>query len=62
MVSDRAVRNVSTDQFLDPTIKVLLEVAHTGEVGDGRIFVSDVLETYSIRTGEKGDTVLRDKK
>ena len=36
--------------------------AHTGEIGDGRIFVSDILDTYSIRTGENGDTVLRDRK
>ena len=28
----------------------------------GRIFVSDMIDTYSIRTGENGDTVLRDKK
>ena len=31
-------------------------------VGDGRIFVSDVIDTWSIRTGEHGDTVLRDRK
>ena len=43
-------------------MKVFLTVAHTGEVGDGRIFVSDVIDTFSIRTGESGDTVLRDKK
>jgi nitrogen regulatory protein P-II 1 len=48
--------------FLDPTVKVILQVAHTGEIGDGRIFVSDVIDTWSIRTGENGDTVLRDKK
>ena len=36
--------------------------AHTGEVGDGRIFVSEMIDTWSIRTGENGDTVLRDKK
>ena len=41
---------------------VILKVAHTGEVGDGRIFVSDMIDTWSIRTGEHGDTVLRDKK
>ena len=29
---------------------------------DARIFVSDMIDTYSIRTGENGDTVLRDKK
>lgn len=57
-----AITIVCRDQFLEPTVKVILDVAHTGEVGDGRIFVSDVMETYSIRTGEKGDTVLRDKK
>ena len=41
---------------------VILKVAHTGDVGDGRIFVSDVIDTWSIRTGEHGDTVLKDKK
>ena len=57
-----AITIVGRDQFLEPTIKVILRVAHTGEVGDGRIFVSDMIDTYSIRTGENGDTVLRDKK
>lgn len=57
-----AVTIICRDIFLEPTIKVILETAHTGEVGDGRIFVSDVINTYSIRTGENGDTVLRDKK
>ena len=31
-------------------------------MGDGRIFVSPVDDTWSIRTGEHGDTVLADKK
>ena len=41
---------------------VIQRMAHTGEVGDGRIFVSEMIDTWSIRTGENGDTVLRDKK
>ena len=53
---------VCREMFVDPTVKVILEVAHTGGVGDGRIFVSDVIDVWSIRTGENGDTVLRDKK
>lgn len=57
-----AVTIVCRDMFVEPTIKVLLDVAHTGEVGDGRIFVTEVIDTYSIRTGENGDTVLRDRK
>ena len=57
-----ALSIVCREMFVEPTIKVILQVAHTGEIGDGRIFVSDVIDTYSIRTGEHGDTVLRDKK
>lgn len=53
---------VCRDQFVEPTVNVILKVAHTGEIGDGRIFVSEVLDVWSIRTGENGDTVLRDKK
>ena len=53
---------VCREMILEPTVKVILDIAHTGKVGDGRIFVSDVLDCYSIRTGENGDTVLRDKK
>ena len=58
---ERIYRGVR-DPLVEPTVKVILDVAHTGEVGDGRIFVSDMIDTWSIRTGEHGDTVLRDKK
>ena len=57
-----ALTIVCRDPLVEPTVKVILKVAHTGDVGDGRIFVSDMIDTWSIRTGENGDTVLRDKK
>ena len=57
-----ALTIICRDQFVEPTVQVILKVAHTGEVGDGRIFVSEMIDTWSIRTGEHGDTVLRDKK
>ena len=57
-----AITIICRDMFVEPTIKVIMDVAHTGQVGDGRIFVSDIIDCYSIRTGENGDTVLRDKK
>lgn len=53
---------VCREQFVEPTVNVIREVAHTGQVGDGRIFVSEVIDCWSIRTGEHGDVVLRDKK
>ena len=57
-----ALTIICRDIFVEPAVEVILREAHTGEVGDGRIFVSDVIDTWSIRTGEHGDTVLRDKK
>ncbi len=57
-----ALTIVCRDQFVDPTVEVILKTASTGEIGDGRIFISDIIDTWSIRTGEHGDTVLRDKK
>jgi nitrogen regulatory protein P-II 1 len=46
------------DVNLEPTIKTILKAAKTGEVGDGKIFVSDIIDSYRIRTEEKGDETL----
>jgi nitrogen regulatory protein P-II 1 len=46
------------DKFLEPAVKAILNTAKTGEIGDGKIFVSDVIDAYRIRTGEKGDEAL----
>ncbi len=49
---------VVRDKNLDRTIDALMEASRTGEIGDGKIFVSPVQESYRIRTGEKGDDTL----
>ena len=49
---------VVRDQNAQRTIDAILTAAQTGEVGDGRIFVSEVVESYRIRTGERGDITL----
>jgi nitrogen regulatory protein P-II 1 len=46
------------DKYLKPTIDAILKAAASGEVGDGKIFVSDIIEAYRIRTGESGDKSL----
>lgn len=46
------------DQFLEPTVNAILQAGKTGEVGDGKIFVSDISDAYRIRTGEAGDKSL----
>lgn len=45
---------VVRDQFLKGTVDAIMNSARTGETGDGKIFVSDIEESYRIRTGESG--------
>ena len=45
---------VVSDSFVERTVNTLFEAASTGNVGDGKIFVSDVIEAYRIRTKESG--------
>jgi nitrogen regulatory protein P-II 1 len=49
---------VVRDINLDRTIKAIMKAAKTGEIGDGKIFVSEIEESYRIRTEEKGDESL----
>lgn len=58
-IQRRYLSIVVSDPFLEKTLNVLLKTAQTGVVGDGKIFVSDIEETYRIRTGEKGTDALK---
>ena len=44
---------VVPDSIADDAIKAIVQAARTGEIGDGRVFVLPVEQTYKIRTGEK---------
>ncbi len=58
-IQRRYLSIVVNDDFEDVTIKAILEAASTGDVGDGKIFVSQIDEVYRIRTGEKGGQTLK---
>lgn len=58
-IQRRFLSIIVSDPFLDRAIDVLLKVAYTGMVGDGKIFVSNIEETYRIRTKEKGSDALK---
>jgi nitrogen regulatory protein PII len=45
---------VVEDSILEDAIKAIVQAARTGEIGDGRVFVLPVEQTYRIRTGEHG--------
>jgi len=57
-IQRRHIAIVVNDDFEDITINTILESASTGQVGDGKIFVSDIKDAYRIRTGEKGGETL----
>jgi nitrogen regulatory protein P-II 1 len=46
------------DAKLQTAINAIVKAAQTGQVGDGKIFVSDLGETIRIRTGETGSEAL----
>ena len=57
-IQRRHLSIVVNDDFEEITIKAILNAASTGQVGDGKIFVSDITNAYRIRTGEKGRETL----
>jgi nitrogen regulatory protein PII len=44
---------VVPDALVDDCIKAVIAAARTGEIGDGRVFVMPVEQSYKIRTGER---------
>lgn len=49
---------VVNDEDVDPIIERIVDAARTGEVGDGKIFVSPVSRAIRIRTGESDEAAL----
>ena len=44
--------------LVDQTIEAITNAAHTGKIGDGKIFVTSLEQTIRIRTGETGDAAV----
>ena len=57
-IQRRYLSIVVNDDFEKVTIDAIVKSAGTSEIGDGKIFVSNIEECYRIRTGEKGTTAL----
>ena|SRR5690349_13704670 len=49
---------VVKDDEVQEAVEVIERITKTGEIGDGKIFISDVLDAIRIRTGEHGDAAL----
>ena len=54
LIPKTRIELIINDEEMENILQVIEESARTGEVGDGKIFVSDVMEVVRIRTGERG--------
>ena len=49
---------VVADDQVEAALEVIQTAAKTGKIGDGKIFVSDIIQAIRIRTGETGEAAL----
>jgi nitrogen regulatory protein P-II 1 len=49
---------VVADAIVDSAVDAIIKAAHTGKIGDGKIFVSAVEQVVRIRTGETGESAV----
>ena len=49
---------VADDDLADQIVDTITKTARSGKIGDGKVFVTDVLNAVRIRTGEDGDNAL----
>ena len=49
---------ICTDDNLQMVVDTILQTAQTGQIGDGKIFVTDLQDSIRIRTGERGEDAL----
>ena len=55
---DIVLELVLADDMVDRAVEVIVQTAHSGKIGDGKIFVLPCEEAVRIRTGERGDSAL----
>lgn len=57
-VAKLKVEVVVPDAKIQPVVEAIIRASKTGQVGDGKIFISDLVNTIRIRTGEAGEEAI----
>lgn len=52
------LETVVEDECVEQVIETIVQTAHTGKIGDGKIFVSPIDDAVRIRTGERGEDAI----
>ncbi|MFQ3548722.1 MAG: P-II family nitrogen regulator [Armatimonadota bacterium] len=58
LVDKTKIETVVPDDLVEKVVEAIADAAGTGEIGDGKIFISKVEEAIRIRTKERGDSAL----
>ena len=49
---------ICADDMLERAVEAIIKAAHTGKIGDGKIFVTAIEQVIRIRTGESGEAAV----
>ena len=52
------IETVLPDALVPQAIQAIIKAAKTGKIGDGKVFISTIDDTYRIRTEERGDSAV----
>ncbi len=52
------IETVLPDELVPQAVQAIIKAAKTGKIGDGKVFVSTIDDTYRIRTEERGDSAV----
>jgi len=52
------IETVLPDDLVPAAVQAIIKAAKTGKIGDGKVFVSTIDDTYRIRTEERGDSAV----
>ena len=58
LITKARLEVVVKNKDLTPTLNAIREAAYTGEVGDGKIFISNIEDAVRIRTNDRGDSAI----
>lgn len=57
-IARMAIEIIVADEKADLVVKTIRDAAHTGEIGDGKIIITNVLDIVSIRTGQENESAI----
>jgi nitrogen regulatory protein P-II 1 len=52
------LKTIVPEEKVELVLKTIRECASTGQIGDGKVFVSDVSDVMRVRTGERGEAAV----